>query len=220
MGTRRQRALAREGISAADVVGIARTNAGLMLATNVVLTAAGERGLVDKAELATRISPWLEATVSAWVALAQESWQESRLTTPQPRADLETLAAGSQLHQVLREITRDGSGWASPALISSRTDLAATVRDLVQAATGAADMAERYTRLPGESAAADSLTMPARHLAELENRCGCRELHPRYTTRRYSLIKPPAAACLRTRYCSRLTGSGSGFSGAAACRER
>jgi putative transposase len=43
---------------------------------------------------------------------------------------------------------------------------------------------------------------------------------PRHATRRYSLIRPPARVCLRTRYCSRSTGSGSGFSGAAPCRKR
>src|ERR1039458_9229693 len=43
---------------------------------------------------------------------------------------------------------------------------------------------------------------------------------PGHATRRYSLIRPPARVCLRTRYCSRSTGSGSGFSGAAPCRER
>ena len=50
--------------------------------------------------------------------------------------------------------------------------------------------------------------------------CGCREPHPPHTTRRYSLIRPPARACLRTRYCSGSTGPGSGFSGAAAWRKR
>ena len=50
--------------------------------------------------------------------------------------------------------------------------------------------------------------------------CGCRELRPRHATRRYSPTRPPTRACRRTRYCSRLTGSGSGFSGAAPCRDR
>jgi putative transposase len=50
--------------------------------------------------------------------------------------------------------------------------------------------------------------------------CGCREPHPPHATRRYSLIRPPTRACLRTRYCSRSTGPGSGFSGAAPCRKR
>ena len=50
--------------------------------------------------------------------------------------------------------------------------------------------------------------------------CECRKPHPRHPIRRYSLIRPPTRACLRTRYCSRSTGSGSGLSGAAACRER
>jgi hypothetical protein len=30
--------------------------------------------------------------------------------------------------------------------------------------------------------------------------CGCRELHPRHATRRYSPIMPPTRAFLRTRY--------------------
>src|SRR5450755_2200542 len=50
--------------------------------------------------------------------------------------------------------------------------------------------------------------------------CGCRKPRPGHATRRYSLIRPPTRACFRTRYWSRLTGSGSGFSGAAPCRDR
>ncbi len=50
--------------------------------------------------------------------------------------------------------------------------------------------------------------------------CGCRQSHPRHATRRYSLIVPPTRVCLRTRYCSRTTGCGSGFSGAAEWSER
>ena len=43
---------------------------------------------------------------------------------------------------------------------------------------------------------------------------------PRHATRRYSLIRPPTRAWCRTRCSPGLTGSRSGFSGAAACRER
>jgi hypothetical protein len=50
--------------------------------------------------------------------------------------------------------------------------------------------------------------------------CACRKPRPGHATRRYSLIRPPARVCRRTRYWSRSTGSGSGFSGAASCRER
>jgi len=50
--------------------------------------------------------------------------------------------------------------------------------------------------------------------------CACRKVRPGHATRRYSLIRPPARVCLRTRYCSRSTGSGSGVSGAAPCSER
>ena len=44
---------------------------------------------------------------------------------------------------------------------------------------------------------------------------GCRSPRPRHASRRYSLIVPPAGVCLRTRYWSRSTGWGSGFTGAA-----
>jgi len=44
--------------------------------------------------------------------------------------------------------------------------------------------------------------------------------HPSHATRRYSLTRPLTRVCLRTRYCARSTGSGSGFSGTAPCRER
>jgi hypothetical protein len=50
--------------------------------------------------------------------------------------------------------------------------------------------------------------------------CGCRQSHPRKATRRYSLIVPPTRVCLRTRYCPRMTGCGSGFSAAAEWSER
>src|ERR1039457_755636 len=43
--------------------------------------------------------------------------------------------------------------------------------------------------------------------------CACRKPDPCHATRRYSLIRPPTRVCLRTRYWSRSTGSGSGFSG-------
>jgi hypothetical protein len=50
--------------------------------------------------------------------------------------------------------------------------------------------------------------------------CVCREPRPCHATRRYSLIMPPIRVSLRRRYWSRSTGSGSGFNGAAAPRER
>jgi catalase (peroxidase I) len=50
--------------------------------------------------------------------------------------------------------------------------------------------------------------------------CGCREPRPCHATRWYSLIMPPTRECLRTRRCSRSTGSGSGFSGAAEPSDR
>ncbi len=50
--------------------------------------------------------------------------------------------------------------------------------------------------------------------------CSCRKPRPRHATSRYSLIRSPARPCFRTWYWSGSAGSGSGFSGAAPCRER
>jgi hypothetical protein len=50
--------------------------------------------------------------------------------------------------------------------------------------------------------------------------CACRKPRPGHATRRYSLIRLPTRVCLRMRYWSRSTGSGSGFSGAAARKDR
>lgn len=156
-------------VSTADLIGIARTNAALLLSTGVIIAAAGEAGLVNPVDLATRVTPGLDAAVTAWTALAQD-WQDSRLATANQRARIDTLAADSQLHQALREITRNGSGWASPALIASRADLALAVRDLAHATSGVADLARRYTAVPGDLAHAGRLSLPARHLVDLENR--------------------------------------------------
>lgn len=175
------RALESDQVSTADVVGVARSNAALMLSTSVIIAAAGQAGLVNEVDRVTRISPGLETSVTAWMALAQ-GWQNSRLATSNPRASLDTLAAGNQLHQALHDITRDGSGWASPALIASRTDLAPTVKDLAHAATGVADIASRYVSLPGELARAGQLTLPARHLVELENRAYARRFADKVST--------------------------------------
>jgi len=61
-------------------------------------------------------------------------------------------------------------------------------------------------------------TLPEFALRSLS--CGCRKPRPCHASRRYSLIRPPARACFRTPYCSRSTGSGSGFSGAAPSSDR
>ena len=50
--------------------------------------------------------------------------------------------------------------------------------------------------------------------------CACRKPRPRHATRRYSLIRQAVQVCLRMRYRARSTGSGRGFSGAAASSDR
>ena len=88
--------------------------------------------------------------------------------------------------------------------------------------------AERWVRTARAEVTDRMLIAGPRHLhtvldeyaTHYNEHCGCRQPRQRHATRRYSLIMPPTRACLRTRYRSRSTGSGSGFSGAAEFRER
>jgi ATP-dependent Clp protease ATP-binding subunit ClpC len=79
------------------------------------------------------------------------------------------------------------------------------------ALAAAAQLADRYV---------SDRFLPDKAIDLIDEACGCRQSHPRHATRRYSLIVPPTRVCLRIRYCPRMTGCGSGFSGAAASSER
>jgi hypothetical protein len=59
------------------------------------------------------------------------------------------------------------------------------------------------------------LTRSIQHRSNQMIACACRKARPCHATRRYSLIMPPTRVSLRRRYCSRSTGSGSRFNGAA-----
>jgi transitional endoplasmic reticulum ATPase len=72
-----------------------------------------------------------------------------------------------------------------------------------------------FERVMFERGAEEATTADIVHAIGQTRRCGCREPRPRHAIRRYSLIMPLTRACLRTRCCSRSTGSGSGLSGAA-----
>ena len=69
---------------------------------------------------------------------------------------------------MLSEITRDGNGWAAPALIAERVhlgDVAVLLRDAARASVNRAD---RFAELPIELAQAGQLHAPARLLATIE----------------------------------------------------
>ena len=82
------------------------------------------------------------------------------MTTPVPPS-LAGVEASAQLHRALGQITRDGNGWATPALIAERVHLADVAVLLRDAAMASLNRAERFAELPSELADAGYLHAPA-----------------------------------------------------------
>ncbi len=106
-----------------------------------------------------------------------------------------------RLHRALGEITRDGNGWATPALIADRVHLADVSGLLRDAATASVNRAERFAELPTELAHAGQLHAPARLLAALESRLIGRGPEPEsavrttdVANRRIIVVRPEQAA--------------------------
>jgi len=83
----------------------------------------------------------------------------------------------------LNEITRDGNGWATPALIAERVHLAQVAVLLRDAIAATGRCAERLAELPAELAHAGQLHAPARLLAAMECRPSGRGLEPESAVR-------------------------------------
>jgi hypothetical protein len=154
--------------SVRDLAGVAHAEQALLLHTVVILNAAAETGVVDHDGFTAQIRPRLEDAQLAWGAVAA-SWP-AQMSTPAPSALL-AAEASAHLHQALAQITRDGNGWAAPALIARRVHPVEVSELLRGAATASLDRAERFAELPGELARAGQLHAPARLLAAIDLAC-------------------------------------------------
>jgi hypothetical protein len=110
--------------SVRDLAGIAHTEQALLTHT-IVLNAAARAGVIDPDDFASQIRPRLENAQAAWGDVAA-TWP-AQMTTPMPPS-LAGVEASAQLHRALGEITRDGNGWATPALIADRRSRASRRR--------------------------------------------------------------------------------------------
>ena len=152
--------------SVRDLAGIAHTEQALLVHTLVILNAAARSAVINPEDFDRQIRPRLENSQTGWGDVAA-NWP-AQMTTPAPPS-LAGVQASAQLHQALGQITRDGNGWATPALIASRVHLAEVVvllRDTVAASGG---RAERFAELPSELAHARHLHAPARLFAAMES---------------------------------------------------
>src|SRR5674476_749963 len=159
--------------SVRDLAGVAHAEQALLVHTMVILNAAAEAGVIDHDGFTRRIRPRLQDAHLASDDVAA-SWP-AQMHTPAPAALL-GVEASAQLHQGLADITRDGTGWATPALIAQRVHLA-EVTGLLRDALGAGRArAGRFAELPSELARAGQIRAPARLLAAMDPHPGRRGL--------------------------------------------
>jgi hypothetical protein len=151
--------------SVRDLAGVAHAEQALLVHAMVILNASARAAVIDHDDYARQIRPRLEDAQAAWGDVAA-SWP-GQMTTPAPPS-LAGVQARAQLHAALNEITRDGNGWATPALIASRVHLAEAAGLLRDAIAAEGTRAERFAELPAELAHAGQLHAPARLLAAME----------------------------------------------------
>ena len=153
--------------SVRDLAGIAHTEQALLVHTSVILNAAARSSVIDPDDFARQIRPRLQDAQAAWSDVGA-SWP-AQITTPVPPS-MAGVEASAQLHRALGEITRDGNGWATPALIAERVQLAEVAGLLRDAIAAGGSRAQRFAELPAELAHAGHLHAPARLLAAMERR--------------------------------------------------
>lgn len=151
--------------SVRDLAGIAHAEQALLVHTMVIMNAAAQAIVIDPDDFARQILPRLENTQAAWGQVAA-TWP-AQLTTPAPPS-LAGVQASAQLHQALNEITRDGNGWATPALIAERVHLVEVTGLLRDSVAAGHHRGDRFVELPSELAHAGQLHAPARLLAAME----------------------------------------------------
>ena len=152
--------------SVRDLAGIAHTEQALLVHTAVIMNAAAGATVIDPRDFASQIRPRLQDAQAAWGDVAA-TWP-AQMTTP-ASPSLAGVEASAQLHRALGQITRDGNGWATPALIAERVHLADVAVLLCDAAMASVNRAERFAKLPSELTHAGQLHAPARLLAAMES---------------------------------------------------
>ena len=116
---------------------IARIQQGFVITTAVVGAAAAHQGQLDPSDVA-RTRPALTDLEHAWAALAGDLAQ---LHGRHRVIDPALLLAGREVQAALREITHQHAGYATPAAMASRADLAHTLGSLRASLTAGVDLA-------------------------------------------------------------------------------
>lgn len=124
--------------TAADIALIVRAQQDLAFATSVITAAAASQGLIDPLLHTDRLRPALTGLEHAWGRLGADLGQ---MIGRQRRLDPELHLTGNELRAALRDITHDHNGFATPATMAKRVDLAAATTSLQRGLNVAVDLA-------------------------------------------------------------------------------
>jgi hypothetical protein len=173
------------------------------------------RTFLDVTPIPVLFSERPEVVISAGLS---QAWRLLGGQTP-PRLDAAALRAWSQPGWIKVAMEFRFEPIPAGTLLSTETRILAT-----DPGTRRSFAAYWFLIRPSSSAIRREVLAVVARRAELSRsqniNCACRKPHLRHATRLYSLIRQAVWACRRTRYRSRSAGSGRGFSGAAAFRER
>jgi hypothetical protein len=120
-----------------DLVRVARVQALIAATTGVVTRAAAHNQLADR-EAVRRLTPFLQQAEAAWTRTAK-GWGE--LAAPASRADPALIRAASEVRAAISAAACTRTGWASPAHLAGRVDLAQTIQTFHLASATAVDIA-------------------------------------------------------------------------------
>ena len=124
--------------AAANLRAIVEVQRDLTLATGVITAGAASRGLLDPQQHTDRLRPALAGLEQAWGQLGADL---GPMIGRQHRLDPELLLAGNEVRAALRDITHDHHGFATPATMADRVDLAAATTSLQRGLSAAVDLA-------------------------------------------------------------------------------
>lgn len=122
----------------ANVLRVAQVQKDISKVTEVVGSVAASRHLIDPDQHENRIRPAMVGLQEAWGRVAADL---EPMLGRQRRFDPELLAAASEVHAALREITHQHAGYATPDAIAERVDLVATVDSLHRGLASTVDLA-------------------------------------------------------------------------------
>ncbi|HZW43070.1 MAG TPA: hypothetical protein VFF32_01585 [Dermatophilaceae bacterium] len=149
--------------TAANLLLVSRTQAGIATAAGAILQAGARTGHVDTHAYEHRLAPTLDATQENWTHVAGR-WAE--MTSPADRTDMDLVAAANELRAAVREIAHDKTTWARPDVMAGRVDLGEAAQHLQQALSSAVEVACVIRDVAAQDT---NLTGPARAMSHRAN---------------------------------------------------